>query len=52
MGRTLPHSIEAEEYLLSCCFLDGLDVVARCLENRAECRHRSTFRPIGRCLRS
>ncbi len=34
MGRTLPHSIEAEEYLLSCCFLDGLDVVARCLENR------------------
>lgn len=33
-GRTLPHSIEAEEYLLSCCFLDGLDVVSRCLENR------------------
>jgi len=33
-GRTLPHSIEAEEYLISCCFLDGLDVVSRCLEAR------------------
>jgi replicative DNA helicase len=28
----LPHSLEAEEYLLSCCLLDGADVVARCLE--------------------
>lgn len=34
LGRTLPHSIEAEEYLLSCCFLDGLEVVSRCLEAR------------------
>src|SRR5215212_5570143 len=34
VGRTLPHSIEAEEYLLSCCFLDGADVVSRCLEAR------------------
>ncbi len=34
VGRMLPHSIEAEEYLLSCCFLDGLDVVSRCLESR------------------
>jgi len=33
-GRSLPHSIEAEEYLLSCCFLDGLEVVSRCLEAR------------------
>jgi hypothetical protein len=29
-GRTLPHSIEAEEYLLSCCLLDGIDVLGRC----------------------
>jgi replicative DNA helicase len=33
-GRTLPHSLEAEEYLLSCCLLDGADVVSRCLEAR------------------
>lgn len=29
VGRTLPHSLEAEEYLLSCCLLDGQDVIAR-----------------------
>ena len=34
IGRSLPHSIEAEEYLLSCCLLDGPDVVSRCLEAR------------------
>jgi replicative DNA helicase len=34
IGRTLPHSIEAEEYLLSCCLLDGADVLSRCLEAR------------------
>ncbi len=34
LGRTLPHSLEAEEYLLSCCLLDGADVVSRCLEAR------------------
>lgn len=28
----MPHSIEAEEFLLSCCLIDGADVVARCLE--------------------
>jgi replicative DNA helicase len=28
----MPHSIEAEEYLLSCCMLDGPDVLARCQE--------------------
>ncbi len=33
-GRSLPHSLEAEEYLLSCCLLDGPDVVSRCLEAR------------------
>jgi replicative DNA helicase len=30
----MPHSIEAEEYLLSCCLIDGADVMARCLEAR------------------
>ncbi len=30
--RALPHSIEAEEYLLSCCFLDGATTVAKCIE--------------------
>jgi replicative DNA helicase len=34
VGRSMPHSIEAEEYLLSCCLLDGADVVSRCLEAR------------------
>jgi len=33
-GRTPPHSIEAEEYLLSCCLIDGGDTLARCLESR------------------
>lgn len=30
-GRTLPNSQEAEEYLLSCCFLDGPEVLNRCI---------------------
>ncbi len=29
LGRTMPHSLEAEEYLLSCCLLDGADVISR-----------------------
>jgi replicative DNA helicase len=33
-GRSLPHSLEAEEYLISCCLLDGADVISRCLEAR------------------
>ncbi len=33
-GRDLPHSLEAEEYLLSCCFIDGTDTVGRCLEEK------------------
>jgi replicative DNA helicase len=33
-GRVPPHSLEAEEYLLSCCFIDGADVLSRCLEAR------------------
>ncbi|MDB6094384.1 MAG: dnaB [Verrucomicrobia bacterium] len=34
VGRSPPHSIEAEEYLLSCCLLDGSDSIARCLESK------------------
>jgi replicative DNA helicase len=34
VGRSAPHSIEAEEYLLSCCLIDGNDTVARCLEGK------------------
>lgn len=34
--RELPHSLEAEEYLLSCCLLDGADVIARCIEFRIQ----------------
>lgn len=34
VGRSAPHSIEAEEYLLACCLLDGTDTVARCLEGK------------------
>jgi AAA domain/DnaB-like helicase N terminal domain len=33
LGRVPPHSVEAEEQLLSACFLDGVPTVARCLEN-------------------
>ena len=33
-SRVQPHSIEAEEYLLSCCLLDGNDTIARCLEGK------------------
>jgi len=34
IGRTPPHSVEAEEYLLACCFLDGADVMSKCVEGR------------------
>ncbi len=33
-GRTLPHSLEAEESLISCCLIDGPEVISRCLEAR------------------
>jgi replicative DNA helicase len=33
-GRELPHSLEAEEYLLSCCFIDGTETIGRCLDER------------------
>jgi hypothetical protein len=41
--RILPHSIEAEEYLLSCCLLDGAGVVSRCIE--AQIGPRSFYDP-------
>jgi replicative DNA helicase len=31
-ARGMPNSVEAEEYLLSCCLLDGSETIARCLE--------------------
>ncbi len=34
LGRQMPHSVEAEEYLLSCCLLDGSDSIAKCLEKK------------------
>jgi replicative DNA helicase len=34
IGRSLPHSLEAEEHLLACCLIDGADVLSRCLEAR------------------
>ncbi len=33
-GRVPPHSVEAEEQLLSACLLDGGDIIARCLEGK------------------
>lgn len=43
VGRSLPHSLEAEEYLLSCCLIDGADVLSRCLE--AHIRPESFYDP-------
>jgi hypothetical protein len=34
ISRPLPHSLEAEEYLLSSCLLDGADVISRCVDAR------------------
>lgn len=34
VGRTLPHSLEAEECLISCCLLDGPAMMGRCVEAR------------------
>lgn len=33
-GRVPPHSVEAEEQLLSACLLDGGAVIARCIEGK------------------
>ena len=32
-GRSPPHSVESEEYLLSCCLLDGADTLQQCLDS-------------------
>lgn len=48
LGRTPPHSVEAEEYLLSCCFLDGADIVARCLA--AEMGDAHFYSPANRVI--
>lgn len=32
IGRTLPHSLEAEEYLLGCCLVDGQEIIPRALD--------------------
>ncbi len=31
LGRTLPHSQEAEEWLLSCCLMDSGDTLSKCI---------------------
>lgn len=38
-GRHRPHSLEAEAHLLSCCLLDGNDVVKRCIDAGLQARH-------------
>ena len=47
-GRELPQSIEAEEYLLACCFIDGADTMARCHEEKLE--PDSFFAPANRVI--
>lgn len=47
-GRTPPHSVEAEEYLLSCCLLDGGDTIARCLE--AKLSPQAFYLPANRVI--
>lgn len=34
LGRSLPQSREAEEYLIACCLLDGTDSISKCMEKR------------------
>lgn len=52
IGRTLPHSIEAEEYLLSCCLLDGALVIGRCREFgiTPECFFEPKHQILLRCI--
>lgn len=47
-GRVPPHSCEAEEQLLSACFLDGPDVVSRCIN--AGVKPASFYVPANRVL--
>ena len=42
-GRSPPHSLEAEEYLIACIFLDGADVLTRCID--ANIRPESFYDP-------
>ncbi len=50
--RVLPHSLEAEEHLLSCCFLDGADVISKSIDARIrpesfyERKHGAIFRVL------
>lgn len=48
LGRELPHSLDAEEYLLACCFIDGTDTVARCLEDKLTAR--AFFAPANQTI--
>lgn len=48
MGRSPPHSIEAEESLLSCCLLDGGDSLTACLE--AKLTPESFYQPANRIV--
>jgi replicative DNA helicase len=34
IGREPPQAIEAEEYLVSCCLIDGNDTIRRCIEGK------------------
>lgn len=47
-ARVQPHSLEAEEYLLSCCLIDGTDTVARCLEGKIN--PRSFYAPANQVI--
>lgn len=44
----MPQSEEAEEYLLSCCFIDGRDVVSLCIE--AKLSEESLYDPRRRII--
>lgn len=48
LGRTPPHSIPAEEQLISSCLLDGADVVARCIN--AQIKPASFHVPANRVI--
>lgn len=37
--RILPHSVEAESHVLSCCILDGNETIAKCLNAKVGAAH-------------
>lgn len=47
-GRVPPHSVEAEEFLISCCLIDGESVINRCIEERIGSK--SFFVPANRVI--